>query len=328
MFFDCILKMSFEGLSSTAMDLHERMMEGKVGEDRKLYTKMDLQKYCKDPETLLKLIQELVNNSLVKPAQRGDEVLFEPVSHQSAAKVQDMSGDEAMVYQCIEATGRDGIWTKSIKMRTQLHQTVVLRTIKSLESRRLIKSIKSVKNPTRKIYMLYHLEPSAEVTGGPWFTDSEMDADFINGLLMAVWKFCVQRSFPQDDDHEDLGEEQKSFPAEYRGYPTVNEIHDFVTNVGILQQDAQLGPTDIRHLCEVLVHDDLLERRDMGQQYKATWHGVLRDYENRRGEALDALSETPCGACPSFNICEMNGPVNANDCVYLDDWLSPPVQTA
>ena len=30
--------------------------------------------------------------------------------------------------------------------------------------------------------MLAHLEPSAELTGGPWYTDKELDADFIKLL--------------------------------------------------------------------------------------------------------------------------------------------------
>ena len=31
--------------------------------------------------------------------------------------------------------------------------------------------------------MLYNLQPSIDVTGGPWFTDSELDTEFIETLL-------------------------------------------------------------------------------------------------------------------------------------------------
>ncbi|OBZ66783.1 DNA-directed RNA polymerase III subunit RPC6 [Grifola frondosa] len=63
-----------------------------------------------------------------------------------------------------------GIWTKHLKAKTELHQTVIDRCLKSLTQKQLIKAVKSVKYPTRKIYMLFHLDPSVEMTGGPWYT--------------------------------------------------------------------------------------------------------------------------------------------------------------
>jgi len=35
---------------------------------------------------------------------------------------------------------------------------------------------------TRKIYMLEGLEPSIALTGGPWYTDNELDTEFIQNL--------------------------------------------------------------------------------------------------------------------------------------------------
>ena len=61
-----------------------------------------------------------------------------------------------------------GVWTKDLKVRTNLAQAQITRILKALEARGLIKSIKSVANPSRKLVMLYELEPSKEVTGGAW----------------------------------------------------------------------------------------------------------------------------------------------------------------
>lgn len=38
-----------------------------------------------------------------------------------------------------------GIWTKHLKAKTELHQTVIDRCIKSLMQKQLIKAVKSVK---------------------------------------------------------------------------------------------------------------------------------------------------------------------------------------
>ena len=40
--------------------------------------------------------------------------------------------------------------------------------LKALEHRKLVKAVKSVANGNRKVYMLFELEPSREITGGAW----------------------------------------------------------------------------------------------------------------------------------------------------------------
>lgn len=44
--------------------------------------------------------------------------------------------------------------------------------------------------------MLFHLEPSVEVTGGPWYTDKELDTEFIKLLSAACLKFIKDRVSP------------------------------------------------------------------------------------------------------------------------------------
>lgn len=84
-----------------------------------------------------------------------------------------------------------GIWTKTLKARTNIHQTNINKYLKSLEGKNLVKSVKSVKHPTRKIYMLEELQPSIELSGGPWYTDNELDTEFIGYLLRGIRK-CLQ----------------------------------------------------------------------------------------------------------------------------------------
>ncbi|ANB14350.1 Rpc34p [Sugiyamaella lignohabitans] len=264
---------------------------------------------------------------MIKLAQDSQGLCFQAVSVEDAQKVKNMTSDEAMVYSYIETAGREGIWTKTIKMRTNLHQSIVLRCLKSLENQRYIKAIKSVKYPTRKIYMLASLQPSVEVTGGPWFTDSELDSEFIENLLNITWRYVVSLTFPrafeQDNFADKQGPQQATYPASYKGYPSVTQIHKFVTDSGIT--NVELGVSDIRALCEVLVYDDRLERRDAGFSYKATWQSVVAFGGGFEGDelddALDGFTESPCGRCPVVDHCGRDGPVNAEECVYYDEWL-------
>ena len=41
--------------------------------------------------------------------------------------------------------------------------------------------------------MLYHLQPSDEMTGGPWYTDNELDTEFIKLLCSACVRFIRDR---------------------------------------------------------------------------------------------------------------------------------------
>ena len=71
----------------------------------------------------------------------------------------DLSGEENLVYGHIQAAGNEGvymqlvrsprslsqlhpgIWTKHIKVKTELHQTVIDRCLKSLTQKKLVKCI-------------------------------------------------------------------------------------------------------------------------------------------------------------------------------------------
>ena len=41
--------------------------------------------------------------------------------------------------------------------------------------------------------MLYDLEPSSTITGGPWYTDNELDTEFIKLLMDACMKFIREK---------------------------------------------------------------------------------------------------------------------------------------
>ena len=50
----------------------------------------------------------------------------------------------------------------------------------------LIKSVKSIHQKTKKIWMLYDLTPSTALTGGPWYTDNEFEHEFVNEIARLV----------------------------------------------------------------------------------------------------------------------------------------------
>ncbi len=187
--------------------------------------------------------------------------------------------------------------------------------------------------------MLFNLQPSIEVSGGPWFTDSELDTEFIESLQTVVWRFVAQKSYPNafgGNHNRNQGKIvrniniplQQTYPSNYAGYATVSEIQEFIMNSRITTVD--LSANDIRALCEVLVFDDKFERWNGGHTYKATWHSLIEAGGGGEAaslgdiETLDGFSEVPCSKCVNFDFCEGPGSkqaVNVADCIYLDEWL-------
>ncbi len=75
-----------------------------------------------------------------------------------------------------------GIWTRDIKMATNIPQQTLTKSLKILEQRSLVKSVRSVVSKSKKLYMLYDVMPAKEITGGPWYSDQEFDHEFVNEL--------------------------------------------------------------------------------------------------------------------------------------------------
>lgn len=229
-----------------------------------------------------------------------------------------LEGDEKIVYQCIKAADNKGIWTKDLKLRTNLHQTVITKVLKSLESRKIIKAVKSVKNSTRKVYMLASLEPSQEITGGPWFSENELDTEFIEELCKVCLRYIATKSEPSKAGH--------IYGPGYTGYPSLEQIHRFLRDSKVTSAD--LGSDDVGMLLDRLIFDGLVERviyagpresRIVDDDEDDEIY-VYRSVHSALPESL--LASVPCGQCPVFDKCADFGPITPATCSYYTEWLS------
>lgn len=199
---------------------------------------------------------------------------------------------------CIKGSDNRGIWTKDLKTKTNLHQTVLNKILKSLEvSKKLIKSVRNVKNPTRKVYMLIGLNPSTEITGGPWFSETELDVEFINELCRVCLRFIVSLSFSSDSE--------KLCSSNFQ-YPTLTQVHEFVVSSGITS--TELGFEDVKMLLNRLIFDGEIERI-IGTQNSSIYDDFDNDdsdvfvYRAIKSESCNSsLASLPCGSCPVLNI--------------------------
>ncbi|RCK64861.1 DNA-directed RNA polymerase III subunit RPC6 [Candida viswanathii] len=289
---------------------------------------------------MMDVLQELINKKFVKISKTGDDLKFQAVAEEEAKKVAAMSEDEAMIYSYIEDSGREGIWTKTIKARTNLHQHIVQKCLKSLENNRYIKSIKSVKHPTRKIYMLYNLQPSIDVTGGPWFTDSELDTEFIDTLMEVCWRHIAHKTvFIRDQETLNLdftpNPLQVSYHNHHRGVD-LDELVSYINSSNVTS--VELGINDIRSLCDVLIYDDRIEEVGGNQEnsgiFRATWQSMIDKGQSVFQDNYEGVSQAISNECldylrsnqSSYNIFQYKSTIqdlqDPEDLVYLDSWMN------
>lgn len=121
-----------------------------------------------------------------------NELCYTLKSEELAQQMTGLDAAAKMVYETIERAGNMGIWTKDIRMQTNIQQQALNKIFKTLESRQLIKPVKSVTAKSKKLYMLYNLTPSKELTGGVWYSDLEFDHEFINELRSFLLQ-CVRK---------------------------------------------------------------------------------------------------------------------------------------
>jgi DNA-directed RNA polymerase III subunit RPC6 len=56
-----------------------------------------------------------------------------------------------------------------MRTQTSLAQAHITKILRVLEQQRaLVKSVRGINHPSRKLYILANLEPSRELTGGAW----------------------------------------------------------------------------------------------------------------------------------------------------------------
>ncbi|KAJ2546862.1 34-kDa subunit of RNA polymerase III (C) [Coemansia sp. RSA 1933] len=261
-------------------------------------------------------VNRLLQGGQLELLQIGDRILYRGVNRAEMDRMSELSSDERLVYKHIENSAGEGIWVRTLKQKTNLLQGVITRCLKVLEQRALIKSVKSVKHPTRKLYMLVNVSPSADVTGGPWYTDQEMDTDFIDQLAKQCYQFIFAHSFPRHN-------QTAVYSANHMGYPTSSQVKRFILANRITNVD--LSTDNIEELLAMLVYDGKIERispvfdMDVDASNRPTdWmYRAIRDSARH-----SPFTDIPCGRCPVFDRCSDTGSITPAKCDYFKKWLA------
>lgn len=310
-----------------------------------------------DPLTLMKVAQQLCDEKLFKMLSDGSTMGWQVRSQDDAKKYGGLSYNQQLVYALIDESGGEGIWSKTLKQRTGLHDTLLRQAIKHLETHNMIADMKNVEHPTRKMYMKAGVQASERATGGPWYTDNELDEEFIEQMLGLLYNYIKSKSFYASSQGTTrkpkkgkvTAEEAKSLrdsqmatkvknegedgraakrvkrdnllplPPGYQRYPTLHNLTVFIENSKVAA--TVLMEADIQQLLDVLCYDDRIEQVASGPD-GVSYKAVRKSEREIEDGPSNGLTEAPCGRCPVFELCEEGGPVGPSNCVYFRDWLS------
>ena len=246
--------------------------------------------------SLLPVINDMLKeNRLELFKEEGkQELTYKLRDEEQAEKLNELTNEQLLVLQVVERAENAGVWLRDIKNATSMQQQTLNKALKVLESRKLVKTVKSVQQKTKKLYMAYDLVPTREVSGGPWYTDQEFDHEFVGAIKKIVVKYVqsVQTS-------------------------TLDEIHGALERSGIAT--VPLSVADVKLVIDTLLCDSKLEEfTAVTAASKASRYKIAKP-------AVDVawVGEVPAGCVPEApgrRYCA-DGRHAPASCQYLQKWL-------
>eukprot|EP00163_Fabomonas_tropica_P024147 TRINITY_DN4176_c0_g1_i4.p1 TRINITY_DN4176_c0_g1~~TRINITY_DN4176_c0_g1_i4.p1 ORF type:complete len:287 (+),score=29.92 TRINITY_DN4176_c0_g1_i4:104-964(+) len=239
-------------------------------------------------------VNELLKKGLISITQQGQTLVYTAISQEQREKFSGMGPEDMLIYQIIEQSGNTGIWSRDLRFRSSLQQTQIAKILKTLESRRLIKCVKSIQSKNKKVYMLYDIEPSREVTGGAWYNEQEFDTEFIETLRQVCLSFVT-----------------------HHGKAKLGAVTEHIKGSKISR--VELSPQDILSILRTLEYDGLIavDSKTSTPQSEDPVYKVLKRSETE----LNADTIIPCDVCPVFQSCNPTGQVSPSTCQYWSDYL-------
>jgi len=239
------------------------------------------------------------------------QLVYRAVDPNKVAKFRGLDASAKLVYQLIEEAGNTGLWSRPLKDKSNLQPTAITKITKDLIRRQLIKEVASHEHRSRKIFMLFDLQPSAEISGGNWYKDGE----FAIGWVEKLRENCMQYF----DEHAGAA-------------ATLDELYDHI----ISQPCGHSVPTkeDIEQILRTLELDEAIynQTSQQGVQVYAQRSGLFDVGASRmpsfmgdpqfRGHPAPMSLMVPCLSCPLSEQCSPGGNICPEKCNYLGSWLS------
>ncbi|XP_055373686.1 probable DNA-directed RNA polymerase III subunit RPC6 [Condylostylus longicornis] len=251
-------------------------------------------------------LNKLLQQGLLEILQKGDKLVYRAKDPKKVSLPKGADNEEKIVYAIVEEGGNKGIWIRDIRIKSNLNMTQLNKILKNLETKKLIKAVKSVNASKKKVYMLFNLEPDRSVTGGAWYQDQDFEAEFVDVLNQQCLRFLQMKR------DSALEKQESPLTTKQLACCSVKEVHKFISDLGISK--VKLDSEDLETILKTVVYDGRAERVPLADGTFA-----YRAIENALGPP--GLVQIPCGICPIIKNCSDCGDVTPRSCKYMSEWL-------
>jgi DNA-directed RNA polymerase III subunit RPC6 len=203
--------------------------------------------------------------------------------------------------------------------------------MKELISKKLVKEFKTSKNPTKRMYVLFHLEPSEDSTGGNFYREGELDEGLVNTLNTFIVAQVESKSWleqpyspvdkakkrnrsshqPPPDTTTGFFKNMKSprgnllipYPPSFSNYPTTEDVLAMIDD-GEFIKDLTLTIDDVRQLVQQLIFDNKLEEMSEGRyrSVRRVWSEHFKQPDGGSNPALGPVDLDDDGYGPGNGL--------------------------
>lgn len=215
------------------------------------------------------------------------------VAEELAQRFHDLAEEHRTIYKLISEASIQGIWAKDLATKSKIPAGTLARLTKTLEHRKLIKQITPAQYKSRKVWMLYELEPASELSGGSWYKDGQIDSELIQKLRAAAIEYISNCS----------------------GAVSAEEVQVFLAS-----QHLSRSIENIESILRTLVLD-----REIVSIEPQTMKGKPL-YALRRKSSISCFSspffaQIPCVSCPVRKQCSPGHSISPETCQFMNRWL-------
>ncbi|KPI87528.1 hypothetical protein ABL78_3371 [Leptomonas seymouri] len=99
----------------------------------------------------------------------------------------------SLVLDAVRASGESGIDQTQLLNKVRMPKTELGKALAALAAKNLIKEHRSFTNRAKRIYTLFHIDPSAHVTGGTMYCGEDLDTAFVDEWRRELVRFVSTR---------------------------------------------------------------------------------------------------------------------------------------
>lgn len=204
-------------------------------------------------------------------------------------KLDKVDANDKIVYQLVSDSRARGISKIDLKSKSGMNQKVLGASIKNLDKYGLIKNIKA-KDKNRWMYFAYDQVPDADIVGGKFYEDGE-----INDIMIETIRAKIVGLI------------------ESKGRATQIEIVKYLVDSS--EDTRDLREEEVQTLINTLIFDDVIE--DVAILGKPEY-AISRN--NSDNTLYSGFKSVPCFTCPVFFECKPGGNISPETCIYFEDW--------